>query len=215
VRGTGAAYGGIGRGAEWGTVVHRALQLAAGSAVEELRTICRGILTEADRPLTEHGEPTELDELVDLVTGFHASPLWQRARAADPVLIEVPFAIAFSAEDAARLGIPALDGPVGGDSRAAGAAGADGERAGITLSPPRPRQIVEGVIDLAFRDADGGWIIADYKTDIFANDTIRRARTEQYRRQVDLYALCWARLTGEPVKERVLVFTGEGRKERW
>jgi ATP-dependent helicase/nuclease subunit A len=215
VRGTGAAYGGIGRGAEWGTVVHRALQLAAGSAVEELRAICRGILTEADRPLTEHGEPTELDELVDLVTGFHASPLWQRARAADPVLIEVPFAIAFSAEDAARLGIPALDGPVGGDSRAAGAAGADGERAGITLSPPRPRQIVEGVIDLAFRDADGGWIIADYKTDIFANDTIRRARTEQYRRQVDLYALCWARLTGEPVKERVLVFTGEGRKERW
>jgi ATP-dependent helicase/nuclease subunit A len=197
--------GAAGRGAEWGSIVHRALQVAAAGAAEagtasqgtadELRATCRGILIEADRPLTEAGEPIELDELVALVTGFHASTLWQRARTADPVLAEIPFAIAFSPEDAARLGIS--------DS-----GGANHDVAG-------PRQIVEGVIDLAFRNPDGTWTIADYKTDVFPNDATRRARTEQYRRQVDLYALCWTHLTGELVTERFLIFTGEGREERW
>jgi ATP-dependent helicase/nuclease subunit A len=219
----------VGRGTEWGNVVHRALQLAADSAAEELRAICRSILIEADRPLTEHGEPTELDELIAIVSGFHASPLWQRARAADTVLIEVPFAIAFAPEDAARLGIPGVErgesakGDARDDwdslesARAPEAKPAEHGPNATTAanSPTSPRQIVEGVIDLAFRDTDGAWTIADYKTDIFANDAIRRDRTEQYRRQVDLYALCWTRLTGEPVKDRVLIFTGEGREERW
>lgn len=199
-----------GRGPEWGTVVHRALQLAADTSPEELRTICRGILIDAERPLTEHGEPTELDELLAAVTGFHASPLWERARAADPVLVETPFAIAFSPEEAQRLGIPS-------GRAAGGSTGEHGEDAasGEQREHPAPLQLVEGVIDLAFRNPDGAWTIVDYKTDLFANDAVRHARTEQYRRQVDLYALCWTRLTGEPVTERVLVFTGEGREVRW
>jgi len=41
------------------------------------------------------------------------------------------------------------------------------------------------------------------------------ARVEAYRRQVDLYAEAWTRLTGEPVKERVLFFTTQGRVEAW
>lgn len=197
-----AENNGVGRGAEWGTVVHRALQLAAEGTAGELRAACRSILIEADRPLTESGEPSELDELVTLVTGFHTSPFWQRAQAADPVLVEVPFAIAFSPQDAARLGVP-------------GSGGASGAGESANGHDHGPRQLVEGVIDLAFRNPDGTWTIADYKTDIFANDVARRARTEQYRRQVDLYALCWTRLTGEQVGERVLIFTGEGREESW
>jgi ATP-dependent exoDNAse (exonuclease V) beta subunit len=58
-------------------------------------------------------------------------------------------------------------------------------------------------------------VLADYKTDVFADEASRRARVDRYRRQVDLYADCWTRLTGEPVRERVLVFTSEGREERW
>ena len=42
-----------------------------------------------------------------------------------------------------------------------------------------------------------------------------RARAEGYRRQVELYARAWTRLTGEPVKERVLFYTAQGRTDSW
>ena len=86
-----------------------------------------------------------------------------------------------------------------------GAQAADG-RAGPSL-------YVEGVIDLAFMEADG-WTIADYKTDV-GTDPGFPARHESYCKQVDLYAECWSRLTGEPVKERILFYTTQQRQEVW
>ncbi len=74
-------------------------------------------------------------------------------------------------------------------------------------------ELLEGVIDLVFRD-ESGWVIADYKTDS-GDDPHFGARVAQYRRQVDLYARCWERLTGESVCERILVFTAQGRVESW
>ena len=74
-------------------------------------------------------------------------------------------------------------------------------------------QVLEGVIDLAFLEKDG-WVIADYKTDVGTDPDFARRRAG-YRRQVDLYAEAWARLTGDTVKERVLFFTSQGRLERW
>ncbi|MBA4157907.1 MAG: hypothetical protein H0X65_10585 [Gemmatimonadetes bacterium] len=44
---------------------------------------------------------------------------------------------------------------------------------------------------------------------------IRLERTGQYRKQLELYAACLSRITGEPVRERVLFFTSEGREEAW
>jgi ATP-dependent helicase/nuclease subunit A len=75
-------------------------------------------------------------------------------------------------------------------------------------------QLVEGVIDLAFEEADG-WVIADYKTDVFSDETVRQERTNVYQRQVDVYASCRERLTGSPVMERVLVFTADGDTYSW
>jgi ATP-dependent helicase/nuclease subunit A len=73
--------------------------------------------------------------------------------------------------------------------------------------------VLEGVIDLAFREPEG-WVVADFKTDV-GTDPEFPAREPAYRRQVELYAHAWSRLTGEPVKERVLFFTAQGRIERW
>ncbi|MBT8337790.1 MAG: PD-(D/E)XK nuclease family protein, partial [Gemmatimonadetes bacterium] len=57
---------------------------------------------------------------------------------------------------------------------------------------------LEGVIDLAFRE-DGGWVIVDYKT--AADDRVFALRLPRYRRQVELYAEAWSRITGEAVRE--------------
>lgn len=74
-------------------------------------------------------------------------------------------------------------------------------------------RLVEGVIDLAFREADG-WVIVDYKTDVGDDPDFPRRR-RAYRRQVDLYAECWEQVTGEPVKEKALLFTTMEEEERW
>ena len=75
------------------------------------------------------------------------------------------------------------------------------------------REVLEGVIDLVFRE-NGHWVVADYKTDS-GEDPEFEERVGRYRAQVDLYADCWERLTGEVVGERALVFTAQGRVERW
>ena len=125
------------RGFSWGTVVHGALAAAtAGLAEVDLRAVGRALLIENERPLDSEGEPTELDELVDLVMAMGASGLWQRARAAEHTLVEVPFSTRVS-------GLESF-----------GESGRD-----------ECERYVEGVIDLAFRDEEG-WTIADYKTDI-------------------------------------------------
>jgi ATP-dependent helicase/nuclease subunit A len=74
-------------------------------------------------------------------------------------------------------------------------------------------EVLEGVIDLVFREGDG-WVVADYKTDV-GTDPDFPGRLVSYRRQVELYADAWTRLTGEPVKERVLFFTAQDRIETW
>ncbi len=72
---------------------------------------------------------------------------------------------------------------------------------------------IEGVIDLAFEE-DDGWVIVDYKTDV-GDDPDFAERAVRYRAQVDLYADALTRLTGRPVKERVLFYTARSRVESW
>jgi ATP-dependent helicase/nuclease subunit A len=122
-----------------------------------------------------------------------AAPVWQRARAAESLQIEVPFAVVLSAAEYAELA-----GSIG-VTPAPGAATA--------------REIVEGVVDLAFRE-NGRWTIVDYKSDA-AGGGIDEPRRAKYRAQVDLYAAAWERITGEPVRERVLLFTADGAIESW
>ena len=80
--------------------------------------------------------------------------------------------------------------------------------------PDRGRaDVVEGVIDLVFREGDR-WVVADYKTDR-GDDPEFEDRVARYRDQVDLYAECWERLTGDEVAERALVFTSQDRIDTW
>ena len=68
-------------------------------------------------------------------------------------------------------------------------------------------RIIEGVVDLAFLEPDG-WVIVDYKTDVVDDSDNLEARRRQYRSQVEEYARLWSDLTGEPVKERQILWVG-------
>jgi ATP-dependent exoDNAse (exonuclease V) beta subunit len=207
------------RGLSWGSAVHGALAAAAseGSTSEGLRATCRDLLVAQGRPLDDHGEPLELGELLELVRTVHSSDLWRRAQAAERRLVEVSFARPGLSAPGPRVERPPED-PPGARRQLDLFPAADGEPEGNVAreeddgirSHPR---VLEGVIDLVFREPDG-WVIADYKTDV-GTDPDFEGRSASYRRQVELYADAWSALTGEPIKERVLFFTAQGRIERW
>jgi ATP-dependent helicase/nuclease subunit A len=212
------------RGFSWGSAVHGGLAVAAaGTTPEALRAACRDLLVEYERPMDDHGDPTELQEMLGIVESVLESDLWLRAHRAERVLFEVPFAAPLPAGVAATVVSAATD-------RQPDARGPDQKpRKQLDLFSlhsvpdseiePEPEEssgvleIIQGVIDLAFLE-DGGWVIADYKTDLGTDPDFGR-RLDAYRRQVDIYAEAWARLTGDLVKERVLFFTAQGRVESW
>ena len=206
------------RGFSWGSAVHGGNLAAAASDPDPagLRATCRDLLVENERPVDDHGEPMELAELLDLVSAVRSSELWQRAQRAERMLSEVPFAVpgpvdtarADTGDAPSRAGRPQLDLFSEGSSD-------EGEETTTTPSDSTDHtvEVLEGVIDLAFLEEDG-WVIADYKTDVGTDPDFPRRRAG-YRRQVDLYAEAWTRLTAAPVKERVLFFTAQDRVERW
>ena len=72
-----------------------------------------------------------------------------------------------------------------------------------------PPTILHGVIDLAFRTADG-WELADYKTD----QVDAEALAGLYGDQIRQYARHWAAVTGTPVKYAGLFSVREARCSR-
>jgi len=70
----------------------------------------------------------------------------------------------------------------------------------VTFALQEGDSIVYGVIDAVFKE-DGGWVIVDYKTDDFENDTERK---RAYQLQVELYKKYWEKISGARVKERIL-----------
>ncbi|MCA9179222.1 MAG: UvrD-helicase domain-containing protein [Planctomycetales bacterium] len=77
----------------------------------------------------------------------------------------------------------------------------------LLLSPQNKPILAHGVVDLAFWDeVKNGWVIVDYKSDSI-DPTGPAELADYYRPQVDAYAACWERLSGDPVVERGLLFT--------
>lgn len=67
-------------------------------------------------------------------------------------------------------------------------------------------QLVQGIIDCCFEE-DGQWVLVDYKTD---SPRDVQAVLEKHRPQLDVYADALVRITGMPVRERVLYLVRAG-----
>ena len=75
----------------------------------------------------------------------------------------------------------------------------------VFVSIPLGEERMEGFIDLLFED-DGGFVIADYKTDVIDNETTLLEDHKQYALQAGIYAFALSKVTGKAVREVVLVF---------
>jgi ATP-dependent helicase/nuclease subunit A len=82
---------------------------------------------------------------------------------------------------------------------------------GAELGLPPGEVVLEGVVDLAFREGSG-WVLVDYKTDAVGDRL--DALAERYAGQIRAYAWAWSRLAGEDVSEALLWFVPDGTQAR-
>ncbi len=73
---------------------------------------------------------------------------------------------------------------------------------------PEEKVLLQGVVDCSFEE-DGKLIIVDYKTDRIPTQTVPE-RTAYYASQLKAYGSAMERITGIPVKERLLFFLHNG-----
>jgi len=119
--------------------------------------------------LEENGEALERKvEVIDVVEAFQQSELWERITEAEVKYTEVPFSLQIGADDP-------LYTQVKGEGNLP-----------IVLS---------GVIDLVFKETEGGWVIVDYKTDRVVEDDDLNTLTKFYCTQVQMYCQVWRELS--------------------
>jgi len=186
---------GRGLGQDWGTIIHRLLELAvqnlaAGAPSLDLATAAASIVAESD--LAESG--IDRDSLarraVSLVEHVRASDVWRRIVASPERHVEVPFSITVTGEEVPSA--VAVDrGPAEAPSNTAG----NSDRLAIATAVP---VLIRGQIDAVFRDAASSppagmseWVVVDWKTTSVAEVDVEKL-LEHYRPQLRLYARCWA-----------------------
>ncbi len=84
-----------------------------------------------------------------------------------------------------------------------GAAGSEHWRETYVGCPREDGTVLEGYIDLVFRDADGALVVVDYKTDAVPAGAIP-SRVAYYQPQLDAYRDALAAATGAPVRTHLL-----------
>ncbi len=78
----------------------------------------------------------------------------------------------------------------------------------VWVAAPVGERLVEGYVDLLYRDAEG-LVIVDWKTDHVQGDDDIAAKLERYRLQGASYAAAVRAATGEPISRMVFVFLSE------
>jgi len=115
------------------------------------------------------------------IRGFYDSPTGRRILKADRVLREVPFNYRKRACDVVQ-----------------------------GVSDTKNTLLIQGVIDCCFEE-EGQWVLVDYKTDYVASYASAAEIAKQYEIQLLLYGEALERITGIPVRERILYLLSTGQ----
>jgi len=86
-----------GQGMSWGRIVHRMLETLADDKSIDINLLAENLLREEERPLSEK------ELIIPLVQVVLSSDLWQRAKAAEKSMVEVPFSHTFSDREVPRV----------------------------------------------------------------------------------------------------------------
>ena len=179
---------GRGLGQDWGTVIHRLVELAVQNRSDpsrplDLAAAAASIVQESDLSESEVDREELVERAVSLVEEICRSDVWQRVTGGGERLVEVPFSIAVTADEIPS-GVDVDRGPA--------AAAADPV---VAASCP---VLIRGQIDAVFHDASTAppvgmtdWVIVDWKTTSVAAADAAKLE-DHYRPQVRLYARCWA-----------------------
>jgi ATP-dependent helicase/nuclease subunit A len=187
---------GRGLGQDWGTVIHRLLELSVqqlhgSGSLFDLASTAANVVAESD--LVESGMDRRklADAAVALVEEIRRSDVWRRIEAAAERHVEVPFSIAVSADE-----IPAGVAVDAGPGQAAADAG-QGSAEARPASSGLP-VLIRGQIDAVFHETAAtpqagmtDWVIVDWKT-TSVTDADADKLADHYRPQLRLYARCWA-----------------------
>lgn len=172
-------------GTERGTAYHRAMQLLRLDALKGLKG--PALTDEIQRQLNIFAERRLITEVQreairpKLLAGFFSTELGQRLLQAETVRREWPFNVMLRVKEALSA-----------------------EEAGIF---EEEELLVQGSIDCCFLESDG-WILLDYKTD--RSDDLEALRAH-YHNQLHVYALALERITGIPVRQKMLCLLGSSR----
>ena len=174
-------------GAERGTAYHRAMQLIDLRALDGLsgRALTDAVTARLDECAARRlMEPVQRQAVKpSVLSRFLSSNMGLRLRRAGKVRREWPFNVTLRVSEALT------------EAEAGANPYADTEL------------LVQGTIDCCFIE-DDQWVLMDYKTDRTEDlDAIRA----HYRAQLSLYALALERITGIPVKQRVLCLIAQDR----
>jgi len=189
---------GRGLGEDWGTIIHRLLELAvqdlaAGSPPLDLHAAAASLVEESDLAETGVARESLAGRAVTLVGEIRGSDVWRRIVASPERHVEVPFSIAVAGEE-----IPADVAVDRGPAGATGAGSNGGGPAAADPTTPAVPVLIRGQIDAVFHDAAttppagmSKWVIVDWKTTSVADSDAEKL-VEHYRPQLRLYARCWA-----------------------
>lgn len=192
---------GEGYGVAFGSVLHQVFEsltletrhLGSPPKAPATEALMAALRDEIEERGERNGDERPLPEMAtaasDMVTRFLKSSLMEDIQAASQVFPEYRFARFL--KESQELQVPSPPSGTG---------------------PSRGPRVLRGVIDLAYKDAQG-WHIVDYKTDKVAPEHARTQLPDHaYASQIQQYASIWADLSGEPVASGSLWFAHSGAR---
>ena len=162
----------------------------------------------------EESDFSDKERLLAHIEAILGSPFWARVMKAEKRYFEIPFSIRTSQQQLVDTGKE-----MGREKRKNGGKEKASKSIADVIRAAEIPVILSGTIDLVFwepaHDAKpGGWVIADYKTDLIRPQLLDEDLAElvaMYVPQIRLYARFWSQITDEPVLESGLYFTSINR----
>lgn len=194
-----------GRGLAFGSVVHRAIELAGQGLQEERLEAGVRMFAEEEGLAAEH-----IVDAAAIVRAILGSELWQRSLRAKRRLFEVPLMIRkrVTAEELSSSRASVELGPSYTSEEVSASCSPERMNAASRAGDAGTDLLLRGVIDFLFEEEDG-WVIVDFKTDAVPDGRLQ-SFIDFYRPQVLAYAEEWSKTFGFPVKEAGLYFAGTG-----